>query len=131
MWSLRLCKECHEGTFQVQRANHIGFSAMVSSKCLIQPDHGQRASSPDQATGEKNVLCCGNVTGVTGVNDLITAAQPANESRWYTVVKGDNLSKIAKEHFGNASDYPNVLEANSPMLSHPYKIYPGQLLRIP
>lgn len=82
----------------------------------------------DQASREKIVLCCGNVTGV---NDLMTVAQPADESRWYTVVKGDNLSKIAKEHYGNANDYPKIFEANRPMLSHPDKIYPGQLLRIP
>jgi nucleoid-associated protein YgaU len=85
----------------------------------------------DQATREKIVLCCGNVTGVTGVNDLMTVAQPADESRWYTVAKGDNLSKIAKEHYGNANEYPKIFEANRPMLSHPDKIYPGQLLRIP
>lgn len=85
----------------------------------------------DQPTREKIVLCCGNVTGVTGVNDLMTVAQPADESRWYTVVKGDNLSKIAKEHYGNANEYPKIFEANRPMLSHPDKIYPGQLLRIP
>ncbi|WP_396268579.1 peptidoglycan-binding protein LysM [Ideonella sp.] len=85
----------------------------------------------DQPTREKIVLCCGNVTGVTGVNDMMTVAQPADESRWYTVVKGDNLSKIAKEHYGNANEYPKIFEANRPMLGHPDKIYPGQLLRIP
>lgn len=85
----------------------------------------------DQATREKIILCCGNVAGVSGVNDLMTVAQPADESRWYTVVKGDTLSKIAKEHYGNANDYPKIFDANRPMLSHPDKIYPGQLLRIP
>jgi nucleoid-associated protein YgaU len=87
--------------------------------------------APDQATKEKIVLCCGNVTGVAQVADLLTVAQPADESRWYTVVKGDTLSKIAKEHYGNANEYPKIFEANKPMLKHPDKIYPGQLLRIP
>lgn len=85
----------------------------------------------DQATREKIILCCGNVTGVSGVNDLMTVAQPADESRWYTVVKGDTLSKVAKEHYGNANAYMKIFEANRPMLGHPDKIYPGQLLRIP
>ena len=52
-------------------------------------------------------------------------------SRTYTVVKGDTLSKIAKEMYGDASKYPVIFEANKPMLKDPDKIYPGQVLRIP
>ena len=85
----------------------------------------------DQATKEKIVLCCGNVSGVTSVNDLLTVAEPADESRYYTVVRGDTLSAIAKSQYGNATAYMKIFEANKPMLSHPDKIYPGQLLRIP
>ena len=85
----------------------------------------------DQATKEKIVLCCGNVHGVGKVNDLLTVSQPAEESRYYTVVKGDTLSAIAKSQYGNANDYMKIFEANKPMLSSPDKIYPGQLLRIP
>ena len=87
--------------------------------------------APDQATKEKIVLCCGNVTGVAQVNDLMTVAQPADESQWHTVAKGDTLSAIAKKFYGNANAYPAIFEANKPMLKHPDKIYPGQLLRIP
>lgn len=87
--------------------------------------------APDQATKEKIVLCCGNVHGVAQVNDLMTVAQPADESQWHTVAKGDTLSAIAKKFYGNANDYPTIFEANKPMLKHPDKIYPGQLLRIP
>ena len=86
---------------------------------------------PDQATREKIVLCCGNVTGVSQVNDLLTVSEPADESRWYTVVRGDTLSAIAKTQYGNANAYMKIFEANKPMLNHPDKIYPGQLLRIP
>ena len=46
-------------------------------------------------------------------------------------VLGDTLSKIAKQHYGNAMKYPVIFEANKPMLEHPDKIYPGQVLRIP
>lgn len=52
-------------------------------------------------------------------------------SRTYTVEKGDTLSKIAKAMYGNAGKYPVIFEANQPMLKHPDKIYPGQVLRIP
>ncbi len=86
---------------------------------------------PDQATKEKVVLCCGNVTGVKGVNDLLTVSEPADESRWYTVVKGDTLSAISKAHYGTPNQYMKIFEANKPMLKDPDRIYPGQLLRIP
>lgn len=85
----------------------------------------------DQATKEKILLCCGNVQGVASVADLMTVAQPADESQYHTVVKGDTLSAIAKKFYGNANLYPKIFEANKPMLNHPDKIYPGQLLRIP
>lgn len=87
--------------------------------------------APDQATREKVVLCCGNVASVTQVNDLITVATPEPESEMYTVVKGDNLSKISKAFYGTPNKYPQIFEANKPMLTHPDKIYPGQVLRIP
>ena len=85
----------------------------------------------DQATKEKVVLCCGNVHGVAQVNDMLVVREPADESRYYTVVRGDTLSAISKAMYGNANQYPKIFEANKPMLSHPDKIYPGQLLRIP
>lgn len=85
----------------------------------------------DQATKEKILLCCGNVHGVGQVNDMLTVAEPTDEAQYYTVVSGDSLSKIAKEFYGDASVYNTIFEANRPMLSHPDKIYPGQMLRIP
>ena len=85
----------------------------------------------DQATKEKVLLCCGNVAGVAKVEDRLVVSAPQPESQWHTVVSGDNLSKIAKKFYGDANKYPVIFEANKPMLSHPDKIYPGQVLRIP
>jgi nucleoid-associated protein YgaU len=85
----------------------------------------------DQATKEKVLLCCGNVSGVSQVNDMLTVSAPEPEAQWHTVVSGDNLSKIAKKFYGDANKYPVIFEANKPMLTHPDKIYPGQMLRIP
>ncbi len=86
---------------------------------------------PDQATKEKVLLCCGNVAGVAKVADMLTVASSEPEAQWHTVVSGDNLSKIAKQFYGDANKYPVIFEANKPMLTHPDKIYPGQMLRIP
>jgi nucleoid-associated protein YgaU len=49
----------------------------------------------------------------------------------YTVKPGDTLSKIAKEHLGNANAYMDIFNANKDQLSDPDKIKPGQVLRIP
>jgi nucleoid-associated protein YgaU len=87
--------------------------------------------APDQATREKIVLCCGNVSGVAKVDDLMTVDQSAPEAQYYTVVSGDTLSKISKQFYGDANQYMKIFEANKPMLSHPDKIYPGQKLRSP
>ena len=87
--------------------------------------------APDQQTKEKIILAAGNVEGVTAVTDQMTVDQSAPEAKFYTVVKGDTLSKISKEFYGNPNKYQAIFEANRPMLSHPDKIYPGQVLRIP
>jgi nucleoid-associated protein YgaU len=52
-------------------------------------------------------------------------------TRTYTVKAGDTLSKIAKEHLGNANHYMKIFEANRDQLSDPDKIKPGQVLKIP
>ncbi|RAJ12107.1 peptidoglycan-binding protein LysM [Olleya aquimaris] len=88
----------------------------------------------DQATREKIVLLVGNSEGIATVDDQMTVAEVAeviSEAQFHTVVSGDTLGKIAKQYYGNAMKYPEIFEANKPMLTDPDKIYPGQMLRIP
>ncbi len=85
---------------------------------------------PSQDVREKIVLVVGNTAGVAEVDDQLEVKGPP-PAVMYTVAKGDSLSKIAKEHYGDPMKYPVIFEANRPMLSHPDKIYPGQVLRIP
>jgi len=49
----------------------------------------------------------------------------------YTVQKGDTLSKISKQFYGDASKYKKIFDANRDQLKDPDKIQPGQVLRIP
>jgi nucleoid-associated protein YgaU len=79
-----------------------------------------------QEEREKVILAVGNVEGVSAVE-----ADTADEPMFHTVVKGDTLWAIAEKTLGNGSKYNAIFEANRPMLSHPDKIYPGQVLRIP
>ena len=88
-------------------------------------------TAANQAEREKAILAVGNIEGIAKVEDSIAVETPEPESVMYTVQKGDTLSAIAKQHYGNANAYMTIFEANKPMLSHPDKIYPGQMLRIP
>ena len=75
---------------------------------------------------EKVILAVGNVEGVAAV-EAETKAEPV----FHTVEKGDTLWAISSKTLGNGSRYNEIFEANKPMLKHPDKIYPGQVLRIP
>lgn len=89
---------------------------------------GEVASQED---AEKIILAIGNVEGVDQVDNLMTVAAPAPQAKFYTVQSGDTLSKISKDFYTDANKYNVIFEANKPMLTHPDKIYPGQVLRIP
>lgn len=84
-----------------------------------------------QAEKEKLILALGNVEGVASVDDRVSVTNPEPEADMYEVKSGDSLSKIAKHFYGDPMRYPEIFEANKPMLKHPDKIYPGQILRIP
>ncbi len=90
-------------------------------------------TAENQELAEKAALAVGNVAGIEAVKNLVTVTTPtaAPVARTYTVQKGDNLSKIAQSMYGSANKYQAIFEANKPMLTHPDKIYPGQVLRIP
>jgi len=65
----------------------------------------------------------GNVQSQVGS----TADQPAS----YTVVAGDNLSKIARHFYGSANAWKRIFDANRDQLSDPDRIRVGQVLKIP
>lgn len=90
-----------------------------------------QAKSTEEA--EKITLTLGNTVGVSTVDNQLSVAQASPEAKMYTVKKGDTLWKIAEENYGKGqgAKYPQIFEANKPMLSDPDKIYPGQVLRIP
>ncbi|HEX3033857.1 MAG TPA: peptidoglycan-binding protein LysM [Thermodesulfobacteriota bacterium] len=103
------------------------------------------------ATKEKAVLLAGNIKGIEKVDDTDLKTRPSQpktaqqgkaeskpkeekeegESQFYEIKSGDNLSKIAKQFYGDANKYPLIFEANREVIKDPDKIYPGQKIRIP
>ena len=103
-----------------------------------------KGSVADQSIYEKAIIAVGNTLGVSNVEATeitIAAADAAPDAPvveiiepvFYEVKKGDNLWKIATTNYGKGKGpkYTVIFEANRPMLKHPDKIYPGQMLRIP
>ncbi|GAB2964390.1 hypothetical protein GCM10027048_37290 [Hymenobacter coalescens] len=75
----------------------------------------------------------GSATDFFGNKAQPAAAQPAAaQGESYTVVSGDSLSKIAKNHYGDASKWHQIYDANKSTIgSNPDHIEVGQVLKLP
>jgi LysM repeat protein len=85
-----------------------------------------------QATYEKAILLAGNIKGVERVG-VENFSCPPDEvpTEFYVIQKGDSLSKIAKQYYGDPMKYPDIFEANFEVIKDADLIYPGQTIRIP
>ena len=69
-------------------------------------------------------------SGVTG-GASTTATPEAEVYETYTVKSGDSLSRIAKHHYGDASLWKTIFEANQDRIKDPDLIQVGWELKIP
>jgi LysM repeat protein len=83
-----------------------------------------KGTAPTQSAKEKITLCCGNVANVTSVDNQMDVTNPEPEAQYHDVVRGDTLSAIAKKFYGDANKYPQIFEANKPMLTTPTRFTP-------
>jgi len=130
---------------QVRDDIQAGLGARVSGLQVTESDGTVTLSgrAQSQADREKAILLAGNVEGVETVRienfelnephpaGQGAAAQRAPEPTFYTIEKGDTLSKIAQRHYGDANKWRQLFEANREVIGDPDKIYPGQQIRIP
>ena len=57
--------------------------------------------------------------------------QAPHATREYTIERGDTLSRIAVQFYGNAGDWKKIYEANRSTIKNPDLIYPGTKIIIP
>jgi LysM repeat protein len=75
-------------------------------------------------TWQRDVVADIQVTGGPSAEvNSVTAG--AARAKTYTVKAGDTLSRIAKEHLGNASEYMKIFNLNKDQLTDPDMIKPG------
>jgi len=67
----------------------------------------------------------------SGVSASVDSTAEVVGGDTYTVQKGDSLSKVAKQHLGDANAWKTIFEANRDVLDDPDKIFPGQTLKLP
>ena len=122
--------------YAIQTAKKIGFQGAATQEGEKLHFKGTVGSED-----EKNQIWNALKTIPDWKNDInaeitvVPQAQPVGTTgggaRTYTVKSGDTLSKIAKEHLGDANSYMKIFDANKDQLSDPDKIKPGQVLKIP
>ena len=124
--------------YAIQTAKKIGFQGAAT-----QEGDKLHFKGTVHSEDEKNQIWNALKTIPDWKNDIIAdinvvqQAQPVGTTgsgggaRTYTVKAGDTLSKIAKEHLGDANAYMKIYNANTDQLSDPDKIKPGQVLKLP
>jgi nucleoid-associated protein YgaU len=112
----------------IQTAKRLGFQGAAT-----QEGDKLHFKGTVHSEAEKNEIWGAIKTVADWKNDLnadITVV-PGPAAKTYTVKAGDTLSKIAREHLGDANAYMKIFNANKDQLTDPDKIQPGQVLKLP
>ncbi|QHI72902.1 LysM peptidoglycan-binding domain-containing protein [Aminipila terrae] len=81
---------------------------------------------------KSNVVMVSNFSATIVSKSIVAASGLSAKSKGtHTVVKGENLWKIAKTYYGNGALYTKIYNANKDKIKNPSLIYPGQVLTIP
>lgn len=118
---------------------HIEIRMTGVKDVSVEFDDGVATVSGDcdsQAVKDQVILLVGNTKGVEKVvADGLNAPAPApvevSKDEFYEIKSGDTLGAIAKQFYGQSSQYMRIFEANRDIIDDPNKIYPGQKIRIP
>lgn len=110
-------------------ATNLSSTPVEGLEVEVQGDTVKISGNADKETLEKAALIAGNTAGIKNVQ--IEGIREDIAENYYTIVKGDNLSKIAKKFYGDANKYKIIFDANREVIKDANLIYPGQKIRIP
>ena len=110
-------------------ATNLSSTPVEGLEVEVQGDTVKISGNADKETLEKAALIAGNTAGIKNVQ--IEGIREDCAENYYTIVKGDNLSKIAKKLYGDANKYKIIFDANREVIKDANLIYPGQKIRIP
>ena len=91
------------------------------------PEFSNVQGHVDSVPGEKSA----EFANVRSHSDTVPGGSGGTGQQTYTVQAGDTLSHIAQRHYGKASRWHAIFEANRDLLKDPDHIYPGQVLKLP
>ena len=67
----------------------------------------------------------------SGVTATVDSTEQIIGEQSYTIAKGDTLSSIAKAHYGKASAWHAIFDANRDVIDDPDRIFPGKVIKLP
>lgn len=105
-------------------AKNYGHDVMVTIKLKQYRDYGTKTCNIQFASTKPQVA-------VQPQRAAEASPAPVQAAKTYTVKKGDCLWNIAKQFYGNGSQYNKIYNANTDKVKNPNLIYPGQVLTIP
>lgn len=115
------------GDLSLRPSVSVGSSKKAGfSKADFSNVKGQADTVP--ASGPTGSGKAADFSNVQGSADTVPADTAAGS---YTVQKGDTLSAIAQQHYGKASRWHAIFDANRDQLDNPDLIRPGQVLKLP
>lgn len=93
---------------------------------------GMAAQNPSSRERDREQAHSDQVSAAAADNSFKPKNRPpAPSHEYYEVQKGDSLSKIAKDRYGDAAKWKMIYEANKSVLKNPDLIQPGQMIELP
>ena len=112
--------------------NSLSLASGGEKKADFSNVQGHVDTVPDTSGGSGGTGGKADFSNVVGKVDGVTDGGGAGAGeQTYTVQKGDTLSHIAQKHYGKASKWHAIFDANRDQIDDPDKIFPGQVLKLP
>ena len=112
---------------QAPREQDLSLRPSTTAGAGRSPEFANVQGHVDSVPGEKSA----EFANVRSHSDTVPGGSGGTGQQTYTVQAGDTLSHIAQRHYGKASRWHAIFDANRDQLDNPDLIHPGQVLNLP